>query len=201
MDGLIEKYNGLIYSIIQKYGSLSDREDLYEVGVLGLINAYKRYKTGSKFSTYAYYYILGEVTKYLREKNGINLTYDDIKLNKKINEYIEKYKSIKGKVPTYEEIERDLEIPKKKIIDIENSINYINRVDIDENRVSYNENQDEIIDLKNSFKYLTESEKQIIRYHYYEGYTEKEIGEKLGITQVEVSRNKAKILKKLRAYN
>ena len=54
-------YEGLIYSIINKYTKNFDKDDLFQVGMLGLIEAYKNYKNNfnTKFSTYAYYYILG----------------------------------------------------------------------------------------------------------------------------------------------
>ena len=53
-------YDGLIYSIINKYPSRFDKEDLYQVGMIGLIDAYKHYDKShdTKFSTFAYYYIV-----------------------------------------------------------------------------------------------------------------------------------------------
>lgn len=190
--------------VINKYGKFGDKEDLYEAGVLGLMKAYKNYKKDVKFSSYAYYYILGEVTKCIRYTNGFNINYDDIKLYKSINKYIDEYKRIKGKTPDYERVSQDLGIPKKKIIDLEIGINYIEHMDDDKNYDKYlntNNINIESIDLKESFKHLTEDERKIIKYHYYEGYTESEIAKHLGTTQVEISRSESKILKKLRAYN
>ena len=59
MDNVLE-YEKLIYKMISKYKNF-DQEDLYQVAMLGLMNAKRNYKPdeNTKFSTYAYYYILG----------------------------------------------------------------------------------------------------------------------------------------------
>ena len=63
-DVLIENER-LVYSIINKFGSYQDKDDLYQVGMVGLVEAYKHYDKNydTKFSTFAYYYIIGEVNK------------------------------------------------------------------------------------------------------------------------------------------
>ena len=68
MEELLD-YEGLIYSIISKYSKRYDRDDLYQLGMIGLIDAYNHFdqSLGTKFSTFAYYYIVGEVNKYIRE--------------------------------------------------------------------------------------------------------------------------------------
>ena len=56
MDDLLE-YEGLVYGIINRYSSYFDKDDLYQVGMLGLVDAYRHYdgSLNTKFSTYAYY--------------------------------------------------------------------------------------------------------------------------------------------------
>jgi RNA polymerase sporulation-specific sigma factor len=65
-DVIIEN-EGLIYKIIDKYRNYFELEDLYQVGVIGLIKASKTYNReyGTKFTSYAYPFILGEVIKYI----------------------------------------------------------------------------------------------------------------------------------------
>ena len=65
-------YENLVRKIISKYNYYGDYEDLYQVGMMGLMKALKNYKyEGAKFSTYAYQYIIGEVTTFIREKKII----------------------------------------------------------------------------------------------------------------------------------
>ena len=81
MEELLD-YEGLIYSIIKNYPSKYDRDDLFQVGMLGLIDAYKHYdkNQNTKFSTFAYYYIVGEVNKYIRESSSLKVSRDLIEL-------------------------------------------------------------------------------------------------------------------------
>ena len=85
MDELLE-YDGLIYSIISKYPKKYDREDLYQVSMIGLIDALKHYDNNynTKFSTFAYYYIVGEVNKYIRENSSLKVSKNLVDLKNKI---------------------------------------------------------------------------------------------------------------------
>ena len=81
---IIEK---LVYSVVKKFQGY-DIEDLKQVGMVGLAKAYKNYKEGfnTKFSTYAYTYILGEVLSYIRESRSFKISKEYGSLYKKINE-------------------------------------------------------------------------------------------------------------------
>jgi len=85
MDTILD-YEGLIYSVINKYSSRFDHDDLFQAGMLGLVDAYKHFdpSVSVKFSTYAYYYIVGEVNKYIRESCSLKISKDLINLKKKI---------------------------------------------------------------------------------------------------------------------
>ena len=118
MEQLLE-YENLVYSIINKYSGF-DKDDLYQVGIMGLVQAYKNYKSSFnvKFSSYAYYYILGEVTKYIRENKSIRVSKDVLKLKS----LIDKTKSLMmqrlGREPTISEISLYLEIDEEKVSDV-----------------------------------------------------------------------------------
>ena len=83
---MLELQQKLVYSIISRYANNSNREDLFQVGMMGAIEAYKKYdeSIGVKYSTFAYKYILGEVLKYLREDRSIHISRDMISDYKKI---------------------------------------------------------------------------------------------------------------------
>ena len=75
ITNIIRENEKLIYSISNYFKNYKSREDLYQAGCLGLIEAYKRYnpKMNAKFTTYAYPYILGEMRKLVREDKGIKI--------------------------------------------------------------------------------------------------------------------------------
>ena len=86
MEEILE-YEKLVYSVVKKFQGY-DIEDLKQVGMVGLAKAYKNYKEGfnTKFSTYAYTYILGEVLSYIRESRSFKISKEYGSLYKKINE-------------------------------------------------------------------------------------------------------------------
>lgn len=86
LSKLITDNENLIYRITHYFNNYLNKDDLFQVGCIGLIKAYQNYKEefGTKFSTYAYPYILGEIKKYIREDKGIKVSRDISKLNLKI---------------------------------------------------------------------------------------------------------------------
>ena len=80
----------MIYKLASSF-SVSSKEDLYQVGVIGLINAYNSYDPsyGTKFSTYAYSFILGEMKKYVRENKGIKVNRELAYLSSRLDKLIE----------------------------------------------------------------------------------------------------------------
>ena len=86
LGDIIIENEGLIYKIINKYKNYFEIEDLYQVAVMGLIKASKTYNSeyGTKFTSYAYPFILGEVIKYINEYRNIKISKDTTKLYSKI---------------------------------------------------------------------------------------------------------------------
>ena len=208
-DQIIENEN-LVYSIINKCGGYYDVDDLYQVGMIGLINASKNYKkdAGVKFSTYAYTYVLGEVTKYMRENRDIKVSRDVIKLKQSISKAKDHLRQKLQREPTNLELSLILEIDEEKISEIESvcadvkSLDY-SYTDEDMNlyqsiKVEDKEINPNILDLRESIKNLNEEEKKLIYSRYYCDLTQSETSKEMGISQVQVSRKEAKILQKLK---
>ena len=201
MDKLLE-YDGLIYSIINRYSNRYDREDLYQVGIIGLINAFKHYNKNkdTKFSTYAYYYIFGEINKYIRESSSLKLSRDLIELNKKIIEVKGILSQRLGREPTNLEISFYLDISVELV---DNAVISTSEVDSIDDNIDYLKFYDnispDVLDLRNEISKLSDDERSLIYARYYNELTQSETSDILGISQVQVSRNETKILRKLRA--
>ena len=208
MDNLLE-YENLVFSIISKYGSYFDKDDLYQVGMIGLIDAYKHFdeSVGVKFSSYAYYYILGEVTKFVRENRSVKVSKDVIKLNSSIEKCRDMMRQKLGREPTDTEVSLFLEIDEEKVSEVRNSMQEVKSLDFcyEEDISLYNSvmcfdngTSADVLDLKDEIRRLNEEEKAIIDARYYQEMTQSEASKKLGISQVQVSRKEGKILEKLR---
>ncbi len=209
LDQVLEN-EGLVYSIINKYHGYYDKDDLYQVGIIGLIDASKKFDSsmGVKFSTYAYKYILGEVTKYMRENVGLRVSRDVLKLKQSINNTRDLLRQKLSREPTIEELSVFLEIDDKKIQEIDSITQDVQSLDFcyqEENDSLYNsvrveeqEYNPNILDLKSEIEKLDPLEKQIIYSRYYNDLTQSETSRELGISQVQVSRKETKILEKLK---
>ena len=118
LEQLILKYEKLIYSVMKIFRNYPNKEDLFQVGCIGLINAYNNYNSNinAKFSTYAYSYILGEMKKLVREDKGIKISRNISKLYTQI-EKANMYLTQKlMRTPTIKEIAYLLQIDETKII-------------------------------------------------------------------------------------
>ncbi len=209
----VEMFKNLVYSIAKKYSyNKDDLEDLYQVGVIGLSYALSNYKKecGAKFSTYAHFYIKGEILKYLRENRPIKINYEIDKLNRaiiKVKEYLtQKY----SKEPTIYDIASYLDV---SVNEIETALNsYMSVKSLDYNtQDSLNESNlydyeayiekgydDDLLSIKAEIEKLSDEEKRIIVSRYYEDKSQLEVSKDLGISQVQVSRKEGKILSKIR---
>ena len=200
MEELLD-YEGLIYSIISKYSKRYDRDDLYQVGMIGLIDAYNHFDNslGTKFSTFAYYYIVGEVNKYIRESSSLKVSKELIDLNKKIINARELMIQKLGREPTNLEISLYLDIEESMIDNALLATGEVESIDASFDQFKfYDDTSAELLDLRNEISKLDEYEKKLIVDRYFNEMTQSEISKELGISQVQVSRNETKILKKLK---
>lgn len=208
MDDLLE-YENLVYSIIGKYGNYFDREDLYQVGMMGLIDAKEHFDEsfGVKFSSYAYYYIVGEVTKFVRENRSVKVSKDMVKLGQQIERTRDIMRQRLGREPTDTEVSLFMEIDEDKIIDVRVVMQEVQSLDFayDEDVTLYNSvmsfdngTSADVLDLRREIGKLDQEEQELIKKRYYQEMTQSEASKCLGMSQVQVSRKEGKVLQKLR---
>jgi len=197
LEELILEYEKLIYAVMRYFKNYQSKEDLFQVGCIGLINAYNNYNsnTNVKFSTYAYSYILGEMKKLVREDKGIKISRNITKLYSQI-EKANMYLTQKlMRTPTLTEIANFLEIEEYLLIEALNSTNVI--LDIDDIQVNNNTNEYDLY-LKEELNKLSSEELDLINKRYTLDMTQSEIANTLGLSQVQVSRKEHKVLEKLK---
>ncbi len=211
-EEIIKLNSSLIYMIINKFFKGYSTEDLYQVGVIGVIKAYNNYKENknTKFSTYAYKYIYGEIYSYINAERNIKVSKEYISLYKKINTAKNILSQRLMKEPSITELSLFLEIDEKELIKVLTSMNRVDSLE----KVIYNDGKDlslleTVSDKKDYYNidYLMLNEeinklespyKELIYLRYYEDKTQSEVASLLGMNQVEVSRSEKKTLKKIR---
>lgn len=196
----------LVLSVIQRFYRKSETaDDLFQVGCVGLIKAIDNFDITQnvQFSTYAVPMIIGEVKRYLRDNNSIRVSRSIRDLAYKVIQYKEKYTKENGKEPTIEQIAKELEVEKEEVafsLDaIQDPISLQEPVYNDgaENiyimdQVKDSKNTDELwaekMTIMQAMKKLNEKEKTIVNKRFFDGRTQMEVAEEIGISQAQVSR-------------
>lgn len=210
LETIIKLHEKLIYKIATKFYP-NPVEDLFQAGVIGLIKAYNNYVDNgtTKFTSYAYNYIFGEMYDLSNNLRSIKLNKKILKLYKQIEQTKYLLAQKINYIPSTKEIASFLEIDENLISEVYTCTNNIMSIDSneEEKRPIYetiSNPQDNIntdhIDLKDSLNTLSQEEKDIINYRYFKDYTQSETAKILGISQVKVSRFEKKSLSKMYNY-
>lgn len=218
-DALVLHYQGLVESIARKYSKgKSFYEDIFQVGVIGLLGAIRRYdeKYGKSFEAFAVPTIIGEIKRFLRDKTwSVHVPRRIKELGPKIKTTAEKLTITLQRSPKVEEIARELDVSEEEILEtmemgrsyqalsVDRSIEAdteggtITLLDIVGNVDDGFEKVNQKMVLEKILHVLTEREKEIIQYTYLENMSQKDVGDRLGISQMHVSRLQRRAITKL----
>ena len=180
-------------------------DDLFQIGCIGLIKAIDNFDLSQnvQFSTYAVPMIIGEVRRYLRDNNSIRVSRSLRDLAYKAIQYKEKYIKENNKEPTIEQIAKELGVEKEEIAfsfdAIQDPISLQEPVYNDGNESIYvmdqvkdSKNTDEMwaenMTMMQAMEKLNEKERNIIVRRYFDGRTQMEVADEIGISQAQVSR-------------
>lgn len=210
VEEIVSENKNMIYSIAFKYSNYYNIEDLFQVGAIGIMKAYKNYNMSSnaKFLTYAYKYILGEIIEFIKNDRTMKVSDEYMKLFKAYEKAKDFLTTEKGREPSIFEISNFIDVDPNYLQSIINSCAFTTSLDSPLNEEDFNlekvtgvDNRDitdDMIDLKNEINKLDDQEKRLIDLRYFKDYTQDETAKILGISQVQVSRFESNILKKIR---
>ncbi|MDR2167866.1 MAG: RNA polymerase sporulation sigma factor SigG [Clostridiales bacterium] len=208
----------LVLSVIQRFNNRGENiDDVFQVGCIGLIKAIDNFDTshGVKFSTYAVPMIIGEIRRYLRDNNSIRVSRSLRDIAYKALQAKERLINQNSKEPTVEEIAKELELQTHEVVfaldAIQEPVSLFEPVYHDGtdalfvmDQVSDEKNTDaqwlENISLSEAMKRLGDREKHILTLRFFEGKTQMEVAEEIGISQAQVSRLEKNALKNMKKY-
>ena len=208
----------LVLSVIKRFSSSNENvDDLFQIGCIGLIKAIDNFDSSLnvKFSTYAVPMIIGEIRRFLRDNNSIRVSRSLRDIAYKAIYAKEGLTRKNAKEPTLMEIADEIGISKEEItyaLDaIQTPVSLYEPVYTDGgdplyvmDQISDKKNREEVwvehISLSEAMKKLSEREYEIISLRFFEGKTQMEVAEKIGISQAQVSRLEKNALKTMRLY-
>lgn len=208
-DKMIEDNIGLVHSIAKRFtGRGVDYEDLFQTGCVGLIKAVDNFdeSKGFKFSTYAVPVIMGEIRRIFRDGGAIKVSRALKEKSVKAQMLRERFAKRELREPTVSELSDMLGCGVDETAEILNVINPMLSLnsfgeDGSESIDVPFDNREEIFDrisVMQVMEELSDEERFIINSRYFNGKTQSETAQKLGVSQVQVSRKEKDILKKLR---
>jgi RNA polymerase sporulation-specific sigma factor len=208
----------LVLSVIQRFTNRGENiDDLFQIGCIGLIKAMDNFdlKHEVTFSTYAVPMIIGEIRRYLRDNNSIRVSRSLKDMAYKALQAKEKLMSKSNKEPTIIEIAKELGVPKEEVVfaldAIQDPISLFEPVYHDDgdalfvmDQLGDTKNTDErwISDLtiKEAMRKLNDRERMILQKRFFDGRTQIEVAEEIGISQAQVSRLEKSALLHMRKF-
>ena len=226
-DKLVLENIGLVYSVSRRFaGRGYELEDINQIGTIGLIKAIDKFDDSFdvRFSTYAVPMIAGEIKRFLRDDGMLKVSRSLKENGYRIKKASDKLVSQNGREATIEELAAATELSVEDVVmaleantDVEsiyrtiyqNDGNEVYLVDKlsgssgDTVRDEFAGAQEQLLNsilLEQLLAELDEMEGKLIMLRYFKEMTQTQVADKLGISQVQVSRLEKKILKKLRGY-
>lgn len=206
----------LVLSVIQRFSNRGEQaDDLFQVGCIGLIKAIDNFDISQnvRFSTYAVPMIIGEIRRYLRDNNSVRISrslrdaaYRALQSRDRLVEKL-------MREPTVGEIAEDMGIAREEVVlaleSIQDPVSLFEPIYNDggdaiyvmdqvKDEKSHDENWLEELSVKQAVQRLGDREKRILFMRFYQGRTQMEVAEEIGISQAQVSRLEKAALKRMR---
>lgn len=212
---LIEQNVSLVKCIVKRYlGKGVDYDDLFQIACMGFLKAIAGFDEsfGVRFSTYAVPMIAGEIKRFMRDDGAVKVSRAIKQTAKEINLFIEEYTIEKGRQPSVKEIAERFSLDESETVFIMGSskmpLSLFGGSEFKDGKerelietLSTPDDQEEMLDkmlLRGAIEELPERERKIIVLRYFRDMTQSEVAEKIGVSQVQVSRIESKIIKEFR---
>lgn len=213
---ILENNLNLVRSVVHRFTNRGyEWDDLFQIGCMGLMKAIERFdmKFEVQFSTYAVPMIIGEIRRFMRDDNPIKVSRPVKELAYRVHRTQEKLQGVLGREPTITEVAADLLLAPQEIVAALEAIQspaslYANAFHNDGDsvllldQIKYTDGQDgnyfEKLALMEVLSRLPPKERGIIQLRFFEDRTQAEIGELIGLSQVQVSRIEKNALKLIR---
>lgn len=213
---LVQENLGLVGSIVKRFENRGyDREDLFQIGVIGLIKAVNRFDPSYevRFSTYAVPLVMGEIRRFLRDDGLVKVSRSVRENGWKLRRSRDRLEQQLGRTATLQELADDTGISGEELAlaleaseEVASIYQTVYQSDGGElylvDRLADETPQEEKllnrIAVRQLLQQLEPTERQLITLRYFEGKTQSVVAGVLGMTQVQVSRQEKRILRKMR---
>lgn len=212
---IAEKNMRLVWSIVQRFLNRGyEADDLFQIGCIGLLKSVDKFDLSYdvKFSTYAVPMIIGEIQRFIRDDGTVKVSRSLKETGNKVRKKKDELSKKLGRDPTVHEIAEALELSPEDVVMAQEAVKAPSSI----HETVYENDGDPItlldqmaddsegkwfdkIALKEAIRHLDERERLIVYLRYYKDRTQSEVADRLGISQVQVSRLEKKILVQIKS--
>lgn len=216
-ETLVKENLNLVRSVVSRFQNRGyEWDDLFQIGCIGLVKALERFDLSyeTKFSTYAVPLIMGEIRRYIRDDHPIKVSRSVKELAYRIHQTQETMEKQFGREPTIGEVATEMKLEPSEVAAAleaiqpaislfeqpfsadEHSLCFVEQLanhDLQEKRLL------ERLTLMDILARLPKPARQVIELRFFADYTQRETGERLGLSQVQVSRLEKNSLQMIRA--
>ncbi|MGI6663531.1 MAG: sigma-70 family RNA polymerase sigma factor [Bacillota bacterium] len=208
---LFQANTGLIWACLRKYTGLLEKDDLYQLGAIGLLKALDRFDPsyGVMFSTYAVPLILGEIRRHLRDNTPVKVERRLKEIAYRAGRVIEERRAQTGVEPPAAEVAGELGVSVDTLMEAMEATSppgYIEDLSHSGDRglrtgsAGFKEDHLDALELKDALGRLDSETRHIIEGRFFHGKTQAELARELRLSQAHVCRLEKAALRKLRVY-
>jgi RNA polymerase sporulation-specific sigma factor len=213
-DMIVQTNMRLVWSVVQRFINRGyEPEDLFQIGCIGLLKSVDKFDLSFdvKFSTYAVPMIIGEIQRFLRDDGTVKVSRSLKETGNKVRKMKDELAKALARAPTITEVADALDLTPEEVVMAQEA----SRTPSSIHETVYENDGDPItildqiadqseskwfdkIALKEAIRELDERERLIVYLRYYKDQTQSEVADRLGISQVQVSRLEKKILHQMK---
>ncbi len=214
-EELIANNVSLVKCIVKRYlGKGVDYDDLFQIACMGFLKAISGFDEsfGVKFSTYAVPMIAGEIKRFMRDDGSVKVSRAMKQTAKEINLFVEEYAAAHGYQPSVSEIALKFSLDEAETVFVMGSskmpVSLHSGGEFKDGKerelietLPASDDQEEMLDrmlLRGAIEELNERDRKIIVLRYFRDMTQSEVAERIGVSQVQVSRIESRIIREFR---
>jgi RNA polymerase sporulation-specific sigma factor len=207
----------LVFNLVKRFQNRGyELEDLFQIGCIGLMKSIDKFDLNYdvKFSTYAVPMIVGEIRRFLRDDNPVKISRSMKETAFKIQQARERLIGKIGREPTISEVSEDLGLPREEVVSALEAVQIPTSIydtlhqddgdpiylldQLKDDSSSGDAPWLDTIAVKEMLQHLPERDRKILIWRFFEDKTQADIAERLGLSQVQVSRLERQALKKIK---
>ncbi len=213
-DAVVKSNSALVWSVVKRFcGRGYDKEDIFQIGCIGMLKAIDRFDTkfGVKFSTYAVPLIMGEIRRFMRDDGLVKVSRSLKELGIRAAVVRDKIICERGAEPTVSELAAELGADRDTLVmalEASQPCDCLDRklapdsdaylIDTVTYDLDTGEAMIDSLSLRMAMDELDDEDRELVIMRFFRGKTQREVAERMHISQVQISRREKKILRILR---